>query len=650
MATYKETADLYNSESARRMADFQQGEASFNNAPDSYKNDPANIAAHTAGVGNFNSGLTTFKNETFSNLANLYAKENPNGDYSSDFLNIAKDVGGNKYNEYSGLTLKNGVPTQKAAIAQDAANQAGVASGALQKVQVGTGTAYEPTGSAADKLTQGIASGAVSPTNPMQEFNASMQGNNTTAPGINPIAPKYQTALAQTNASGAPAPDTAGAAAPIVNGSIPPPPADTSNIDMALSQDKGYQQLLADRAEYTNVANQSKSLVDEYTQSLKDAGIPAINAELLNTKNIIDGTEEDIRKEVQAVSGFATDSQVLALAGARNKQLIKNYNNLLDTKTMAMESINTMMGLAQQDRTNALNTINQKMQIDEQLQSYRDKFVNNAKEAYNNVIKAVGYAGLYQSLQQDPSSIPLVEKTLGLASGGLKQLATYKALPDPMDALQLENQQLQNQKLKKELNTPVGGSNTLSVSEAQSLGVPYGTTEAQAKKMGIVPGSVNGVDEKTMAKIQSSPEYKTINGVLPAIQALSSYKEAINKYGTAEIISGAGKGELSGTYGNAIAAWKTLAGLGALSGADFALAENAVPSTGFFQRSSTMLGKINASIDNAVSQATNLTQRLGQNYPTAKENLNTQLDYAKAIAYPDKYKVAPDGTVIEITN
>lgn len=443
-----------------------------------------------------------------------------------------------------------------------------------------------------------------------------------------PAQQGYNNAMAM----GMPPPQDPGTARSMVQKSMPPAAPNTANVELALSEDKGYQQLLKDRAEFTSVANQQGSLLETYDKLVKQAGIPALNTQLLNAKKIIDGTEDDIRREVQATGGLATDSQVMALASARNKTLIQNYNNLLDTKNMAMENVQTMIGLAKEDQQTALQNITQKMQIDQQILEYRDKFVNNAKEGLNNVLRAVGYAGLYQSLQGDPSSIPLVERTLGLAPGGLQQLANYVPPMSEMDQLDLQ--------YKK-------GQIALQQSNLQTDALQRKKIQSDISSSGTIPGS--GVDEKTLSKIQSSPEYKTINGVLPAIQALAAYKEAVNKYGTTEFLSGSGKGELQSTYGNAIAAWKTLAGLGALSGADFALAENAVPSTGFFQRSSTMLGKINASIDNAISQASNLTQRLQLNYPTAKDNLTTQLDYAKVIAYPDKYKVGSDGLVYEIT-
>lgn len=411
--------------------------------------------------------------------------------------------------------VNNGTLTTRAAISSDAANLAGVANGTLKPTQVGNGTAYVPTGSAADKLSSGIASGAVSATNPQAQMAASMEGNNVNAPGIIPIAPPVKTSqpspntvnatpftdvsqgFAAAQASGLQAPQSGGearmaiegfmnaaASAPVFYkprpgeagydpknpdmvynaqgqglnkeqylaqggkedwsniqpGSVPAPSAPTpiSGIEQLLAEDPGYQQLLKDRAEYNSVANQSKSLVDIYNQMTKDAGIPALNAELINTKKIIEGTEDDIRNEVKAASGFATDSQVLALAGARNKQLIKNYNALLDTKQMAMEQVSNMVNLAGQDRTFALNAITQKLQIDQQISEYRDKFVNNAKEGYNRIIEAVGYAGLYNSLKADPHSVAVAEKTMGLAPGQLAGLASYVKPPTPMEALQMK--------------------------------------------------------------------------------------------------------------------------------------------------------------------------------------------------------------------
>lgn len=319
-----------------------------------------------------------------------------------------------------------------------------------------------------------------------------------TIQNIQPPTSAQQT-LANAKASGTGVPQNAGEAKSAIASFTPPKPPDTSNIDQQLAEDKGYQQILADQAEYNHVANQQKSLTDTYNDLINQAGIPAINTELLNTQRIINGTEDDIRKEVQAVSGFATDSQILALSSARNKTLIANYNNLLDTKKMAMDNVQTMIGLAKEDHETALTNITNKMNMDQKVMDYRDKFVNNAKEGYNNVIKAQGYAGLYSSLAKsgDPTAIGLAEKTLGLAPGQLKQMASFVS---PTDKLELENKQLTNQKLRNEVANPVGKTQVVDVNGKKLL--VDSKTGATIKEIGA--DNTTGSNQQQVAQQQGN--------------------------------------------------------------------------------------------------------------------------------------------------
>lgn len=240
-------------------------------------------------------------------------------------------------------------------------------------------------------------------------------------------ATEIKQGLAAAQASG-PAPQDSGPARSAVSTFTPPSPPNTSGIDAQLAQDKGYQQLQADYEEYNNTINQGTSLVDEYNKLNKSSGLEAIKTELINSKAIIDGTEDDIRNEVMAVSGFASESQVQALASARNKSLIKNYNKLVDQQSNLTNHLNTMVNLKSQDRSFALQSVQQKMQITEQINNYRDKFVQNAKEGYKNIIAAIGYNGLFSSLANDPKALALAERTMGLGAGKLAELSdTIKA-------------------------------------------------------------------------------------------------------------------------------------------------------------------------------------------------------------------------------
>lgn len=152
-----------------------------------------------------------------------------------------------------------------------------------------------------------------------------------------------------------------------------------------------------------------------------------------------------------------------------------------------------------------------------------------------------------------------------------------------------------------------------------------------------------GLPDKVISKITATPEYKTINGILPAIKALKDYKDSVEKYGSYENLSSEGKGTKKSTYGNAIAAWKTLAGLGALSGADFGLAENVVPAESLFTRNQVQISQLDSAILNATNQARSLTNRVSQLYPVANTLLNQQL---KDIETVSGLSVDPDPLTI----
>lgn len=242
---------------------------------------------------------------------------------------------------------------------------------------------------------------------------------------------KYQAGLSAAQNSGAQAPQTKGAASAAVTEMTPPtPPTPTpSPVENKLDNDPGYQQLIQDQKDYLSTQNQQQSLADQYTQLTKDAGVPALNTQLINMKNIMDGTETDIRNEITKAGGFATDSQVLALTAARNKTMVQNYNNILQTRDDLVNQINSTMGFAKEDRANATALASEKLNYDKQIIDYTQKMNENAQSAYQKVIDTPGYGykALYDSTGGDAHTIGMVESTLGLPAGSLAQLATTPA-------------------------------------------------------------------------------------------------------------------------------------------------------------------------------------------------------------------------------
>lgn len=223
---------------------------------------------------------------------------------------------------------------------------------------------------------------------------------------------------------------------------------DTSSEKPAqfLQQDQFFGNLVKTYQDFINPVNQRKSLSDTYTQMLEDSGIQGIDIELINTKNVIEGSEDDIRNEIMKSGGFASESQVLALTNARNKQLIKNYNTLLETRNSKEKYLNTLIGLEAQDRESADRRFEQSFNMATQIADLGIKMQQNAINSLDRVQKAIGWDGILSATQGDAYTQRLIEKTYGLPEGGLtvaaQQAELARTQAEQEKALALEEKEL----------------------------------------------------------------------------------------------------------------------------------------------------------------------------------------------------------------
>lgn len=344
-----------------------------------------------------------------------------------------------------------------------------------------------------------------------------------------------------------------------------------SIADDLFGTDPYFQELQKMQQDFFSPQNQRKSLAEEYKSMLKESGIEALDMELLNMKNVIEGTEDDIRNEVTKAAGFATDSQVLALTNARNKQLIKNYNTLLETRNAKSSYLDKMMDLTVQDRAEADRRFDAMMDINFKMMDYRDKMKANAVNSYNRIAETAGYDGLMQMAQAsgDPRAISRIERTLGMSPGGLKQLAALAAADKKKAAIK---EDLQIQLLQSQLKTD----------DAQRAQIYANTAKIRAESN---PQAYDGfLDDKEVARIDSSPQGKKVKALGDLKQKVNNYKALVQKYGT-ETPLGGQKSTLDASYADLKIAYKEAANLGALTGPDVELLEQAIkPATsgGFF--------------------------------------------------------------------
>ncbi len=243
-----------------------------------------------------------------------------------------------------------------------------------------------------------------------------------------------------TNAGGA-APQNAGVGMSVANNAVKTATDNQGYVAPPQVQDavgKATQQYTDDYAKYMSSSSQGETLVQQYQDLSKQLGIPALDTQLMNMKNVIDGTEDDIRNEVTKAGGFATDSQVLAMSNARNKVMIQNYNNLLETRSNALTQLTTLSGLAAQDRTFAAAQIDKQLNFDQQQITFATNAQKNAQDSIQKSIDNYGAASvLKQALATgDPTAVSRINATMG---NGFDLQTAAIAPPSLKDQVMLAN-------------------------------------------------------------------------------------------------------------------------------------------------------------------------------------------------------------------
>lgn len=187
-----------------------------------------------------------------------------------------------------------------------------------------------------------------------------------------------------------------------------------------------------------------ESFAEEFAKAFSDvnnpAGIPGESLgqeqlQYMNLKNIMDGTEDDIRNEITKTGGFATESQVLALTGARNKTLMKQANVLLQSMALKQDYVDQIMKFTEMDRDEVEKQLDRKLGLGEKILDIESKMKSAAKDNYQKVVDKVGYADFAKMFDGNATAMRAAEKSLGLPGGTLSNPA-FLAAAAPEDELQ----------------------------------------------------------------------------------------------------------------------------------------------------------------------------------------------------------------------
>lgn len=148
----------------------------------------------------------------------------------------------------------------------------------------------------------------------------------------------------------------------------------------------------------------------------------------MNIKNIMEGSEDDIRDEITRAGGFATESQVQALTGARNKTLLKQANLIQQSMALKQDYVDQLMKFSDADRTQVEKDIDRKLGITEKVAELSLNMEKAARDNYKNILTAFGPEGFLDIFGNDEKAMNQAEASLGIPKGALKNEALMALL------------------------------------------------------------------------------------------------------------------------------------------------------------------------------------------------------------------------------
>lgn len=309
------------------------------------------------------------------------------------------------------------------------------------------------------------------------------------------LASKYHQTLSNVQQGGAEAPDNQGDASTAISNASPQSQ-DTTAVDQLFSQDPTINGLMTNITQLLSPQNQTSSLMDDYNQMYQSSGLDEINKELIDANTVINGTEDDIRNEIQSAGGMGTDSQIQAMSNARNKGLIAKYNQLTQQKTDATNQLNSMMQLDSSDKQMAQTRVNSEINNMFQLANFKQQATTNIQEGFNALVGQVGYAGALQAYSANPQGLASIEQVMGLPAGGLSKLASIPNIDMELKQSQLAASQadIQHTNLENQQLMNPGATNAADIANT--------VTKNNAVQ--------NAADQQTL-----NSNYQTIQDILP---------------------------------------------------------------------------------------------------------------------------------------
>lgn len=242
------------------------------------------------------------------------------------------------------------------------------------------------------------------------------------------------------------------------------------------------------------------SFTQEYQNVTSQLGIPALQSDLVNVQNVMNGTEDDIRNEITKAGGFATESQVLGMTTTRNKVLLLQANSLSNLLNVQQQYVGQVMQFSQADQAQVNTQVNEKTNLLETMASMQQTMNQNALTNYQKTLTTVGgdYSAFATTVPDNMK--PSVENLMGLSPGTLSDPQELQILTNASyKQMQLQIQAQRVGIAAYNAGYPVGGTTGTPVTTPPGSVSPFSTNNP-----------VNQAQAQSQYTVQSGDGLRTI--------------------------------------------------------------------------------------------------------------------------------------------
>lgn len=310
----------------------------------------------------------------------------------------------------------------------------------------------------------------------------------------------YQQGLQNVTATGAPAPQSPAAGNLVVNAATPQDNTSPAVNNFLNPENPAVQDSTKQLLDFLNPQAERDALQQHIDQLATDrSALAGLKTDLMNTKNVMAGTEQDIRDEITKAGGFGSNSQVMALTIARNKTLVQQAQQLTDQIQSQTDLVNSDVSLVGDEKQLATQQFTQRMSLLNYQQQNQQNAFNALKDSYTKMMD-INPTGLRSALLADPAQAQRFQQVTGLSPDSLQGMASTQALDAQAKQASIANIYSEIQKRNFDMSqgipptSPTSPGNTSQVSPALT---PYLNTSA------------SGVDYIDASTLQGTAKDKT---------------------------------------------------------------------------------------------------------------------------------------------